>query len=81
MNASPYGHNQDNANVAWAKDWKVWPVYVISLLGLRYCLDILSLSSMPLGLGWTIIHLVHALVRHLLPSDLPLQVISHFDEH
>ena len=63
MNAQPYGHNQDNANVTWAKDWKVWPVYVVSLLGLRYLLDILSLSSMPLGLGWTMIHLLHAIVR------------------
>ena len=81
MNASPYGHNQDNANVAWAKDWKVWPVYVISLLGLRYSLDIVSLSSMPLGLGWTIIHLIHGFVREpilLLRID---RATSQFDEH
>lgn len=67
MLAQPYSHDQDNASVAWAKDWRVWPVYVVSLLGLRYLLDIFSVSSMPLGIGWTIIHLLHAIVRcHLL---------------
>jgi hypothetical protein len=63
MLVQPYGHNQENANVQWTKDWHTWLVYAFSLLGIRYLLDIVSVSSMPLGLGWTITHLLHFVVR------------------
>lgn len=59
----PSGHDKDNANVGWARDWRVWPVYVFSVLGLRYVLDILTVESLSDGLGWTIIHLLHSAVR------------------